>query len=120
MARRAPIADLPPTVEWSTAPEMEIGYKAGTGLSYRVARNWFVGGEVIYDTEFETEVGQERWSVQMGPAVHYGSKDWWATLSYLSQVNGGGFETYPGQTDTGLHLIEKTKQEIRFKVGLNF
>ena len=120
MARRAPIADLAPGMAWSTAPEMEIGYRAGTGLSYRVAPNWFVGGEVIYDSEFETEVGLERWSVQMGPSVHYGSKNWWATLSYLPQVNGGGFETYAGQIDTGLHLIEKTKQEIRLKVGLNF
>lgn len=27
---------------------------------------------------------------------------------------------YAGQTDTDLHLIEKTKQEIRLKIGLNF
>lgn len=120
MAQRGAIAGLPADFEWSANPEMEIGFKAGTGLSYRVAPNWFVGGEVVYETEFETEVGQERKSVQAGPTVHYGSKNWWLSVSYLPQITGGGAETYDGQTDTNLHLIEKTKQEIRLKLGLNF
>lgn len=119
LAQRAAIADLPAGFEWSTDPEMEIGFKAGTGLSYRVAPNWFIGGEVVYDTEFETEVGQERKSVQAGPTVHYGSKDWWFSLSYLPQISGGG-EKYDGQTEDNLHLIEKTKQEVRLKLGFNF
>lgn len=119
LAQRTAIADLPAGFEWSTEPEMEIGFKAGTGLSWRFAPNWFVGGEVVYETEFETEVGQERRSVQAGPTVHYGSKDWWLSLSYLPQISGGG-EKYDGQTDDNLHLIEKTKQEIRLKLGFNF
>lgn len=119
LAQRGAIADLPEDFEWSTDPEMEIGFKAGTGLSYRVAPNWFVGGEVVYDTEFETGVGQERRSVQAGPTVHYGSKDWWFSLSYLPQISGGG-EKYDGQSNENLHLIEKTKQEIRLKLGFNF
>lgn len=120
MAQRGAIADLPAGVEWSTAPEMEIGFKAGTGISYRVAPNWFAGIEAVYDTEFESEVGQERKSFQAGPTLHYGSRDWWLSVSYLPQISGGGFENYPGQTDANLHLIEKTKQEIRVKLGLNF
>ena len=119
MAQRAAIADLPADVEWSTAPEMEIGFKAGTGLSYRFAPKWFIGGEVVYETEFETEVGQERRSVQAGPTLHYASKEWWLSVSYLPQISGGG-EKYAGQTDENLHLIEKTKQEIRLKVGFEF
>ena len=51
--------------------------------------------------------------------VHYGGKDWWGTLSWLPQIRGGG-EKYPGQTNANLHLIEKTKQEIRLKIGFNF
>lgn len=120
LAKRGSIAGLPEDFEWSTKPEMEIGFMGGTGLSYRVAPNWFVGGEIIYETEFETEVGQERWSVFAGPTVHYGSKDWWATLSWMPQIKGGGFEGYVGQTDSSLHLIEKTKQELRLKIGINF
>ena len=120
MAKRGAIADLPEDVEWSTKHEMEIGFMGGTGLSYRVAPNWFVGGEVNYETEFETEVGQERWSVFAGPSIHYGSKNWWATFSWMPQIKGGGFEEYAGQTDSNLHLIEKTKQEVRLKFGFNF
>lgn len=119
MAQRGEIADLPPGFEWSTLPEMEIGFKVGTGLSYRVAPNWFLGGEIVYETELETDVGQERRSVQAGPTIHYGSKDWWLSVSYLPQINGGG-EKYVDQADNNLHLIEKTKQEIRVKLGFNF
>ncbi|MDR3391911.1 MAG: hypothetical protein P4L77_09255 [Sulfuriferula sp.] len=120
-AVRLPIEGMTMTQEqWPTTPEMEIAVLAGTGLSYRVAPNWFVGAEALYDTEFETEVGQERWSIQAGPNVHYGAKDWWFTATWLPQLAGGGFETYPGQTDTNLQLIEKTKQEFRLKVGFNF
>jgi hypothetical protein len=117
-ATRDPIADLPADFDWPTTPEMEIELSAKTGLSYRFAPNWFVGGEVVYQTEFETEVGQERWSVFAGPSLHFGGKQWWATLTWLPQLAGGG-ETYPGQPDN-LHLIEKTKQEIRLKLGYNF
>lgn len=120
-AVRHPIDGMTLTQEqWPTTPEMEIATLIGTGISYRVAANWFIGVEALYDAEYETEVGQERWSIQAGPNVHYGVKDWWFTATWLPQLNGGGFENYPGQTDTNLHLIEKTKQEFRLKFGLNF
>lgn len=119
MAKRGELDNLPAGFDWPTTPEMEVGFSAGTGLSYRVAPNWFVSGEVMYEAEHETEVGRERWSLFAGPSVHYGSKKWWATLSWMPQIRGGG-ETYAGQTDMNLHLIEKTKQEIRLKVGFNF
>ena len=119
-ARRSDVANLPAGFEWPTEPEMELEVTLGTGLTYRVAPNWYVGGELQYQTEFETEVGQERWSVFGGPTVHYGAKDWWLTATWFPQWQGGGFETIPGQTDDNLHLIEKTKQEFRLKLGYNF
>ncbi len=118
-ARREPIDNLPPGFEWSTDPEMEIELKTGVGLAYRFAPRWFVGVETYYETEFETDVGQERWSWHAGPTLHYGDRAWWATLTWMPQLRGGG-ETYPGQTDADLHLIEKTEQEIRLKLGYNF
>ncbi len=118
-ARREPIDNLPPGFEWSTDPEMEIEIKAGVGMAYRFAPRWFVGVETFYETEFETDVGQERWSWHAGPSLHYADRAWWATLTWMPQLRGGG-ETYPGQTDTDLHLIEQTVQEIRVKVGYNF
>ena len=117
-ADRAEIADLPDGFEWPTDPEMEIELTAGTGVSYRFAPNWYIGAEAVYQTEFETEVNQERWSLFAGPSLHYGGRRWWATATWFPQLDGGG-EKYPGQTDD-LHLIEKTEQEVRFKVGINF
>lgn len=118
-ATRGPVADLPADFDWTTNPEIEWEWQIGTGASYRFAPRWFVGLEMQYETEFETEVGQERWSLFAGPSIHYGSERWWATLTWFGQIEGGG-EQYPGQPDTGLHLIEKTERELRVKFGVNF
>lgn len=125
-AKRKQIQNLPAGFEWPTDPEMEIELLLGTGLSYRFAPRWFVGIEAMYETEFETEVGQERWSVFAGPSLHYGSSQWWATLTWFKQLEGGGELLEPFGTatpvapDDDLHLIEKTKTEIRLKLGYNF
>jgi hypothetical protein len=116
---RKAIAGLPPEIEWPTSPEMEIELKLSTGLSYRFAPKWFIGAETEYASEYETEVGQERWSLFAGPTLHYGGEKVWATLTWFPQLRGGG-EKYEGQTDRHLHLIEKTKQEVRLKLGYNF
>jgi hypothetical protein len=118
IADRKEIKGLDPSIEWSTDPEVEVEFKAGTGLSYRFMPNWFIGAEVIYETEYETEVGQERWSFFGGPSVHYANQSIWMTLTWMPQLWGGG-EKYPGQSED-LHLIEKTKQEIRLRAGYTF
>lgn len=118
-AERKPIADLPAGFDWPTEPEMEIAVNLGSGLTYRFAPSWFAGVEAFYEQENETEVGLERWSVQAGPVLHYGSQNWWATLTWFKQLRGGG-ESYPDQPDDDLHLIEKTEYETRLKVGINF
>lgn len=117
--QRAPIADLPEGYDWPTDPEMEISLKFGTGLSYRFAPNWYVGAEMVRESEYETEVSLERWTLFAGPSLHWAGQKWWATLTAFQQVRGGG-ERYAGQTDEHLHLIEKTKNEVRLKVGVNF
>jgi len=118
-SKRKAIDNLPADFEWPTSPEMEVELKAGTGLAYRFAPGWYVGAETLWETEFETDVGKERWSLFGGPTLHYGGKQWWATLTYFHQIRGGG-EKYAGQTDNNLHLIEKTRNEVRLKVGFNF
>ena len=118
-AERSSIAGLPAGFEWPAYPEMELGYKIGSGITYRFIPKWFVGGETLYEAEYETVVGQERNSTFIGPTVHYSSEWWWTTLTYFKQINGGG-PPYKGQEDSKLQLIEKTKQEIRLKLGYNF
>ncbi|MFM6928858.1 MAG: DUF6662 family protein [Bdellovibrio sp.] len=118
-AKRYAVPNLPTDFEWPTHPEMEIAWKAGTAVSYRFIPKWFAGAEIIYESEYETEVGQERWSTFLGPNIHYASEKWWFTVTYFLQPVGGG-PGYSGQTDDTVHLIEKTKQEARLKVGFNF
>lgn len=117
--KRGTIANLPPGFDWPTDPEMEITPIFGTGLTYRFAPNWFIGGELQHETEYETEVSIERRTLFGGPTLHYGGDKWWATLTYFKQLWGSG-EKYAGQTDDNQHLIEKTKREIRLKLGYNF
>lgn len=117
--KRKPIANLPEGYDWPLTPEMELQTRIGTGLSYRFAPGWYVGGELLREAEYETEVGLERWSLFGGPSIHYAGKKWWATVTAFRQIRGGG-EQYEGQTDTRLHLIEKTKNELRVKLGYNF
>jgi len=117
-ATRKPIANLPENFEWPTTMEVEIEFSAGTGLSYRFAPNWFFSLETQYETEYETEVAMERDSLFAGPSLHYGGEAFWATLTWFDQISGGG-ERVEGQPKD-LHLIEKTKDEVRLKVGFNF
>jgi hypothetical protein len=117
IADRAHISGLDPAVEWPTDPEVEIEMKIGTGISYRFAAGWFIGAEILYETEFETEVFQERDSLFAGPSLHYANQRWWITATWLPQIVGGG-EKYAGQTEN-LHLIEKTEQEFRLRFGYN-
>ena len=116
-AKRDHIDNLPNDFEWPTDPEMELEVAMGTGLTYRFAAGWFIGAEALYETEYETEVGQERWSVFAGPTLHYASSKWWATFTWFEQLAGGGELI---QEDDDLHLIEKTEYELRFKLGYNF
>jgi len=117
-AKRDDINGLPADFEWPTDAEVEIELVLGTALTYRFAPNWFVGAEALYETEYETEVGQERYSLFAGPTLHYGGARWWATFTWFPQLTGGG-EKFEGQ-DPDLHLIEKTEQEFRLKLGYNF
>lgn len=118
-AMRVLTGDPGAAFEWPTKPEMEIEFTLGGGLSYRIAPNWNIGAETVYQAEFETGVGQERWSWFAGPSIHYGGKQWWATLTWFNQL-AGGREQYINQADDDLHLIEKTKNELRLKLGYNF
>lgn len=111
--------EVPAGFEWPEDPEMEIEAIVGTGVTYRFKPKWFIGAESMFETEYETEIGQERWTVFVGPSLHYSSEKWWSTLTYFEQAKGGR-EKVPGQTDENLHLVEKTKNEVRLKVGFNF
>lgn len=108
---------LPACFEWPNFPEMEVELKAGTGFSYRFVNNWYLGLEALYEEEYETEVGKERYSFFGGPVLAFEGRAWAVSFGFLRQLTGGGEKI--DEADT-LHLIEKTKNEFRVKIGYNF
>lgn len=88
-----------------------------TGLTYRVAANWFVGVEGHWDSDFDGFQANEmqHWDVFAGPVIHYGGKRWWATLSVQKNLASG--RDTPGSS---LNLDDHEEFEVRLKVGYNF
>lgn len=100
-------------VEW----EKELKLELSSGLTYRVAPGWFVGGEARYASVYPnwtSGLHRETYAVFAGPAIHYGGKKWWATLSYQPQLFGS-----PSPHGSRA-LDEYEKRELRVKIGYNF
>lgn len=82
----------------------------------------FIGGlppEIDWPTDPEMEV-----ELTTGAGLAYRfMPNWYAGVETQYQTEYetvGGGEKYAGQSDTDLHLIEKTKAEIRLKIGIDF
>ena len=103
--------------EWPNFAEMEIELKFSTGLSFRFMNNWYLSLEALYEEEYETEVNRERFSLFVGPGLHFEGQQWSASVGWLKQVDGGGELIDPADD---LHFIEKTDNELRLKVSWNF
>jgi opacity protein-like surface antigen len=98
--------------------DYELTFQGGAGVAYRFAPNWFVGIEGHWRSEFpEADLGFHEHSVIfVGPSLHYGAKNWWATASYGYQVYGEGVD----EPVSGKTYAEEARNEFRLKVGLNF
>ena len=103
--------------EWefeAGATERELGLELTGGLSYKLTPHWALGLEgrnVRTFPDFDSEKSSA-WFV--GPALHYGSSKWWATLTVLPQVAGRP------DTRSGLNLDEHERIEVRLIAGINF
>jgi hypothetical protein len=107
---------------WGKKPaeeyDYEITFQGAAGLSYRFAPNWFFGPEAHMRSEFpEFDFGFHEHSVIfVGPALHYGAKNWWGTFSYAYQIWGEGVD----EPSIGKTYAEEARNEFRLKVGFNF
>jgi hypothetical protein len=100
-------------IEW----EKELKLEVSTGLTYRFAPGWYAGAEGRYASvypDWTNGLHRETYAVFAGPAIHYGGKRWWATLSYQPQIFGS---PSPGGSRA---LDEYEKREVRLKLGYNF
>lgn len=108
----------PLTGDTETEWEKELAIELTSGLSYRVAANWFLGVEGRYHSEYPNwtqGLHREHYAIFAGPSLHYGGRKWWFTATYLPQITGS-----PHDAGRSLHLDEHEKRELRLKVGYNF
>jgi hypothetical protein len=109
--------------EWAKADgeksfNVSLKMEWGAGLAYRIAPRWYAGLETRVQTEFaDADFNQSKFvAAFVGPALHYGTERWWATLTVLPQVWG-----WPNQNGTGgLTLTDHERLEVRLKMGFNF
>ena len=98
----------------------------GLGGSYRFAPNWFTGAEFRNRREFSNQnFGRQVYSAYfLGPTVHYGGKQWWATLAIMPQISGSpqnlGQDALGNTVQDGSRYLGKQeKVEVRLKIGVN-
>jgi hypothetical protein len=99
---------------WETNLKMEWT----AGLSWKFAQHWWLGVETRLDTEFgDADLNNSNYvTFSAGPTLHYAGEKLFATLTVLPQVWG-----WPDQTGTGgLHLDDRERVEVRFKIGTEF
>ncbi len=97
------------------AGEARLGFT--TGVSYRCAPGWYAGVELDYRTVYPNFATRSAWGLFAGPTIHYGAKNWWATLTWLPQLEGRATDR---ELSSRLQLNEFEQQEIRLLVGFRF
>jgi len=103
--------------EWefeAGATERELGLELTGGLSYKLTPHWALGLEGRNARKFPDFDSEKSSAWFVGPALHYGSSKWWATLTVLPQVAGRP------DTRSGLNLDEHERIEVRLIAGINF
>jgi hypothetical protein len=106
--------------EWEENFHETIGEVEATfGLSYELSKSWWLGAEVRNVNEIPEYKEWESSAAYVGPAVHYRSENWWATLTVLPQVWG---KDYDGGTDriSGFDLAHNERINIRLIFGIHF
>ena len=96
----------------------EVSFQGGGGVSYRFAPNWFAGIESKARAEYPlfSVNNFEHAVIYAGPSLHYSSRRWWVTLTYVYQVWGSGVD----EPSDGKTYAEESDHQIRLKIALNF
>ena len=102
--------------------ENELKFEPSFGVTYRVAKGLFIGGETFYRTD-NLNGNFNHGSVFLGPTLHYAAKKWYVTATFQKQVTGTptySYNTSAFFVDRGVNLEEETRNEARVKIGFNF
>jgi len=105
--------------EW----ERESALEFYLGASYLFAPGWYGGVELLNENGYEGHVvfnhgHAETNAFYFGPALHYGSEKWWATLAVYKQLPWAGNPAdEPDALSRGL-LVEAERFRVRFRLGV--
>src|SRR6476620_8711834 len=98
--------------------EKELVFEIASGLSYRVADNWWLGVEGRYHSvypDWTHGLHRENYAVYAGPTVHFTSGEWSITATWLPQLFGS-----PSRAGSTLELHDHEKRELRLKISREF
>lgn len=108
---------------WEKESELELTM----GLAYRFAPGWHAGAEYRNHREFEgygfSTAKRTHSAHFLGPSLHYASRSWWVTGTFLMQLP---YATAYSPNQQG-HIVngrifgeEHERRELRLKVGFPF
>jgi opacity protein-like surface antigen len=98
--------------------EKELAFEVASGLSYRVADNWWLGVEGRYHSvypDWTHGLHRENYAVYAGPTVHFASGEWSVTATWQPQLFGS-----PDRLGSSLELDDHEKRELRLKISREF
>jgi hypothetical protein len=109
--------------EWEGEGELEFT----TGLAYQVAPGWHAGLEYRHHRGYEGRgfsADKRVYAVNfIGPSVHYASRKWWVTATFLKQLaNAKAYNDEAGADIVGGRFYGEhhERNELRLKVGFEF
>jgi hypothetical protein len=96
-----------------------------TGLSVRVAENWFAGAEFRNSNEFNGPFLQQAGSSAffLGPDLHYGGEKFWVTLAVLPQLpvaKAYSADQQQVRAEGRIYGDEFERLEARLSLGIQF
>jgi len=111
-------------LEWEHEDEEDIwehesAFEINIGLSYRVAPGWFVGAELLNENSYEGHFAEAETSTwYVGPAVHFASERWWATLGFYKQLPWAGNHTDEPELTSHGYVVDAERTRLRFRLGI--
>ena len=101
----------------------ELDWNNEIGASLRLASNWYGGVEFRNHNEVGNFYSHDHTIFWGGPAFHYASTSWWATLGVLKQLWGGpdGIDSATGSYNGDNYYLHSHEMwESTLKVALTF
>ena len=117
----------PGSDEASARVERTMELEHMLGVSYRFAPRWSAALEMRNHNEYSAHSLKGRYQEHsawfLGPTLHYASKSWWATVTWLPQIRAARCFSAEQCAETSAGRIygdEHERNELRLKVGFVF